>query len=158
MLSIGTVGGTFVNDGVMRAYELQIADGNAPLDNHGTIIATSLHNFGTIEATHGGSIYFGCGVLDNCGTIEAHSGGTVDFNHWVGGNGTLAMDGGTVELASGTCNTIDFSGTCGGSLVLDCATAGLGQIHGFGPDDSIDLAHLASGVISRSSAIRPIQR
>jgi hypothetical protein len=124
---------------------------NDPVFNSGLIKAShdgeidfnaGVHNFATIEAASCGSIHFGDVSVDNCGTIEANSGGIIDFSHWVGGNGTLAMDGGTVELASGTCNTIDFSGACGGNLVLDCAIAGVGQITNFGPDDSIDLATL----------------
>ncbi len=105
--------------------------------------AASVHNSGTIlKLPVTAASTSPADSVDNCDTIEAPSGGYIDFSHWVGGNGTLAIDGGAIELASGTCNTIDFSGSCGGTLVLDNATASLGQITGFGPDDSIDLAHL----------------
>jgi hypothetical protein len=129
-------GGIAFNGSVVNADLIEAS-------HHGEIdFNAGIDNFGTVEAASSGSIHFGDGSIDNCGIIEANSGGVIVFSHWVGGTGTLAMDGGTVELTSGTCNTIDFSGTCGGNLVLDCATAGLGQIQGFGPDDSIDLAHL----------------
>ena len=108
-LSIGTVGGSFVNDGVMRAYELQIAANGSALDNHGKIIVSGsglcdstigvdVHNDGFIKATDGAVFNFD-GTVNNfdCGTIKATYDGYIDFAHWVGGNGTLAMDGGTIE-------------------------------------------------------------
>ena len=122
------------------------------VDNTGQIKAThdawlelngDVHNSycSTVLATHCAEIDFN-GATDNNGLIRATQDGIVDFAHWVSGNGTLAVDGGTIELASGTSNTVDFSSDCGGTLVLDCATAPSGQIVGFGPDDSIGLANL----------------
>lgn len=124
-----------------------------------------VHNSGLIEAKHGGTIAFfdsvhntdcgtilavgcgseidfNCGSVDNGGTIAASWGGYIDFNHWVGGNGALAIDGGTIELASGTCNDIQFGSGCGGALVLDNPLAHIGQISGFGFGESIDLSGL----------------
>jgi FecR protein/RTX calcium-binding nonapeptide repeat (4 copies) len=101
-----------------------------------------VHNYGTILATDCGSISFNCGWVENNGVIEAHSGGTIDIDHWVGGSGTLAIDGGTIELGSGTCNVVDFSGNCGGTLTLDHVNAFHGQIADFGYGDTIDFAQL----------------
>ena len=106
-----------------------------------------VHNSGLIKAAHDATIEFNCGTVDNCGTIKSDSGAHITFDHWVSGDGTLAIGGGTVELVSGTCNYIQFCGP-DGTLTLNNAYAAIGQISGFGPGDAIDFANLPVGDLS----------
>ena len=137
------------NDGVIKAVHHGYIDFNDHVFNNGLIKAThggtigfdgGVHNSGTILAATGSEIHFDCGWVDNNGAIVADWGGHVDFNHWVGGDGVLVADGGTIELASGTCNDIQFGSNCGSTLVLDDAQAHIGSISGFGHGESIDFA------------------
>ena len=127
-------GGIDFNDTVHNSGTIAASHGGE-IDFHG-----SVHNSRTIEAASCGSISFETCNVDNCGTIAANWDGTINFDHWVGGNGTLAIAGGTIELASGTCNYIQFCGP-DGALKLDDPDASIGQISGFGPGDSIDLVN-----------------
>ena len=105
-------------------------------------------NFGTIEATAGGTLTLNSDTVDNNGTLEANGGKlVVASNTDITGNATVTIkDSGTAEFAGGSSlQPLDlnarFSGL--GTLQLDYSQFYDGTITGFGTGDALVLTNLA---------------
>ncbi|UFZ01661.1 VCBS domain-containing protein [Bradyrhizobium ontarionense] len=96
----------------------------------------TLYIYGTITASGFTSIG---GSVINDGTIEI-VGGTFEITGSISGSGTIAIDPGAIlHLASGSTQTIDFSGDGSSELVVD-DTSFAARITGLGVSDKIDLS------------------
>jgi hypothetical protein len=131
----GDLGGgrlTLVNDshGVIAATafnQLTIDTGAGSFTNHGTVLSNGA---GGLEVK---------GNIFSDGMLEARA-GLLKIDGDVSGGGHAVIDGGNIEFAAASDAIVQFSGSSGGTLVLDDPIHFTGQIAGIsGIGDVLDL-------------------
>ncbi len=128
-------------------------------DSHGIIAATSAFNQLTIDTgagsftNHGVVLSNGAGGLEikgdlySDGVLEA-SAGLLKVDGDVIGGGHALIDGGNMEFVAASDAIVQFSGSIGGTLVLDDVSHFTGSVTGFAYGDTIDLAGIDPANVS----------
>ncbi|MFK4525265.1 Ca2+-binding RTX toxin-like protein [Bradyrhizobium japonicum] len=107
-------------------------------------IAGHFDNEGAISVSNGGTLTLSVGPnATNNGVISADGvGSTLIFNGTMGGTGTLLLNGGVLEVASGNLSDdVTFTNGAADTLRLDSPNVFTGTLIGLGEGDIIDFAH-----------------
>ncbi len=122
-----------------------LADGTILGDQSGHVEAIgAVTNKGTIKSNASSLVELKSTVA-NTGDLIADN-ATLDVTGGVTGNGTIQIMGtGSVDLAAGSTNHIEFSGAAGGHLILHDAPDVHGNIAGFADTDTIDFKDFMAG-------------
>ena len=142
----GDLGGgqlTLVNDslGIIAATsafnQLTIDTGAGSFTNHGVVLSNGA---GGLEIK---------GDLYSDGVLEANA-GLLKVDGDVIGGGHALIDGGNMEFVAASDAIVQFSGSIGGTLVLDDVSHFTGSVTGFAYGDTIDLAGIEPANVSVS--------
>jgi hypothetical protein len=140
----GDLGGgqlTLVNDShgiiaVTSAFNQLIIDtGAGSFTNHGVVLSNGA---GGLEIK--GALYSD-GMLEACAGLLKVDGDVI-------GGGHAMIDGGNMEFAAASDAIVQFSGSIGGTLVLDDVSHFTGSVTGFAYGDTIDLSGIDPAKVS----------
>ena len=158
---IGVAAGSSLDiDGALKNYAAIIAYGDMTVtgpvfnDSIGGIIVDggslditgTVNNLGSMQVHDGGSLTVH-GILKGAGSVIADS-STVTIDTLQGASAGI-IDDGTLDFGGRSTTAVDFSGSAGGSLILEDSGDFRGSISGFDDTDMVTLKDLMIGPSTR---------
>jgi hypothetical protein len=144
--SISLIDNTYFSVAEMLFNSGQITTGPSIANTdglRGAVVLTALSNTGSISIA-AGDLMLVQSTATNNGTIATTDSNTT-IQGALSGSGTVTIDGGTVAVgAVASTQTVEFTGSSGGELILNQPGSFAGTIAGFAAGDTINLTGIAA--------------